>query len=163
VKPWIKAEEFAQREHEIMDRFNEARKSGGPALGNQPLEQATEDLQTLALDVEAPLDRLESLVGPWVDFMILPIFAFANAGIPVVEDFGTAVRSPIAWGVFAGLFLGKPLGVISLTWLSSKVGLSALPEGVNWHHIIGVGILGGIGFTMSLFITNLALPQGPLA
>ena len=105
---------------------------------------------------QSPLHRLEHGLHPWVAYGVLPIFAFANAGVALtglaLEDF----MAPITLGVAVGLFAGKQLGVFGATFLAVKSGLARRPEGTNWLHIYGVACLTGIGFTMSLFIGMLA-------
>jgi Na+:H+ antiporter, NhaA family len=109
---------------------------------------------------ESPLKHLEHTLHPWVAFGVLPIFALANAGVPLA---GMSLRDalhPVPLGVFAGLVLGKPVGVVGLSWIATKARLAALPDGIRWRQLLGVGILCGIGFTMSLFISSLAAEQG---
>jgi len=105
----------------------------------------------------SPLEYLESMLHPWVGFAIMPIFALANAGVPLqVASFG----DPIAVAVGAGLVLGKPIGIALFSWIAVRAGLARLPEGVGWPALIGGGALAGIGFTMALFVAGLAL-EGP--
>jgi NhaA family Na+:H+ antiporter len=92
----------------------------------------------------------------------MPIFALANAGLPLGGDIAEALTSPIALGIVAGLVVGKQLGVTLFAWLAVKSGISELPEGIRWRHVYGAGWLAGIGFTMSLFITDLAFSDGSL-
>jgi NhaA family Na+:H+ antiporter len=94
-----------------------------------------------------------------VAFGILPIFAFANAGISMAGMSLSALFQPIPLGIGLGLFVGKQLGIFSLTWLGAKLGLGKLPEGVNWKNLYGLSVLCGIGFTMSLFISSLAFEE----
>jgi NhaA family Na+:H+ antiporter len=107
----------------------------------------------------APLERLERTLHPWVAFGIMPIFALANAGVSIQP---ADLQSPVAHAVAAGLILGKPLGIALSSWGAVKLGLARLPGGVNWHVLVGAGSLAGIGFTMSLFIAQLALPDNLL-
>jgi len=101
-------------------------------------------------------DYLEQTLHPWVGFAIMPVFALANAGVPVsVSD----VRSPVAIAVIAGLVLGKPLGILLFSWLSVRCGLAQLPACVSWPALAGAACLGGIGFTMALFLAGLALEE----
>jgi NhaA family Na+:H+ antiporter len=102
----------------------------------------------------SPLEFLEATLHPWVGFLIVPLFALANAGVPFeVSDFG----SPVAIAVMAGLVIGKPVGIVLASWLAVRLVLGKLPEGLSWTGIIGAGCLAGIGFTMALFIAGLAL------
>jgi Na+:H+ antiporter, NhaA family len=97
-----------------------------------------------------------------VVFLITPIFALVNAGVPIEEGLANALTSPVALGIVAGLVLGKQLGIMLLAWLTVRIGLSELPEGITWRHVYGAGLLAGIGFTMSLFISDLAFASGSL-
>jgi len=105
---------------------------------------------------DAMLLRLEHGLHPWVTFMILPVFAFANAGVRVVGTSGSEIFNPIVLGVAAGLFVGKQLGIFTACYLAVKSGFARLPQGVSWAQLYAVCVLCGIGFTMSLFIGSLA-------
>jgi Na+:H+ antiporter, NhaA family len=109
-------------------------------------------------DVLSPAERLEEALHPWVAFVIVPLFALANAGVALAA---ADLSSPVALAVIAGLALGKPLGIVLASWAAVKAGVARLPEQVSWKVMLGAGLLGGIGFTMSLFIAGLAL-HGPL-
>jgi NhaA family Na+:H+ antiporter len=115
-------------------------------------------------DAQSPLERLTAALHPWSAFVVMPIFALANAGV-VLE--ARALSDPlalrVAQGVAIGLVVGKPLGVMLLCWLAVRLGLAALPAGVSWASLFGAGILGGIGFTMALFLTALAFDDASLA
>jgi Na+:H+ antiporter, NhaA family len=100
------------------------------------------------------LERLERALHPWGGFVIMPIFALANAGVGVSLG---ALLNPVATSVAAGLVVGKPLGIFLASWLVVRLGWALLPGGVSWPVVFGAGCLGGIGFTMSLFIASLSL------
>ena len=105
----------------------------------------------------AVADRLDDLLHPWTSFVIVPIFALANAGVELSADsLGDAVRSPVTIGILVGLVAGKVVGVSSFAWLSVRLGLCSLPPGATWAKVLGIGAVAGIGFTVSLFITDLA-------
>jgi NhaA family Na+:H+ antiporter len=110
----------------------------------------------IATGEERPLERLEHALHPWVAFLILPIFAFANAGVSFAGAGLDALLAPLSLGIAAGLVIGKQLGIFGACWLAVKAGWAELPEGVGFHHVYGLSCLAGIGFTMSLFIGNLA-------
>jgi len=114
-------------------------------------------------DSMSPLQRMEHVMNPWVIYGVMPIFALANAGISLdpTQLLGTFV-SPVALGVAAGLLFGKPIGIFLFTWLAVRLRLCDLPSGCHWPDIFGLGILGGIGFTMSMFITTLAYTRPEL-
>ncbi len=106
----------------------------------------------------SPLERHETELHPWVGFLIMPIFALANAGVPIRA---ADIVDPVALATALSLFLGKPVGIFLFSFLAVKLGLTRLPEGVTWGAVLGGGFLAGIGFTMALFISGLAL-SGPL-
>ena len=163
ARSWINPSEFVQRGRQLMDEFERACYRGASILTNETQQQATKALERLAEEVETPMTHFQHQVNPWVSFAILPLFAFANAGIPLVNGLGDALASPVAWGVIAGLVVGKPIGITLAAWIAVWSGLADRPEGVAWRHILGVAWLGGIGFTMSLFITQLAFGTSQLA
>jgi NhaA family Na+:H+ antiporter len=124
-------------------------------------EVAVEDLELLAFAAResvSPLERLEHILHPWVGFLIMPLFALANAGVPIVIG---ELTSPVAVAVALGLFLGKPLGILLFSFIAVKAGIALLPAGVTWRVLLGGGFLAGIGFTMSLFVTGLAFRTEP--
>ena len=107
-------------------------------------------------DQESPSYKLEAFLHKPVAFIILPFFALANAGVVVGSDWVHNVTTSNSIGIMGGLILGKPLGLVALSLAAVASGLCSLPAGLNWRHVLGAGILGGIGFTMSIFVTNLA-------
>ncbi|QHF04611.1 Na+/H+ antiporter NhaA [Pseudomonas asturiensis] len=108
----------------------------------------------------SPLLTLEHSLHPWVAYCILPLFAFANAGVSLAGVTMDSFTHPVPLGIAAGLLLGKTLGVFGLTWLAVKTRMASLPKEANWGHVLGVSILCGIGFTMSLFVGSLAFEPG---
>jgi NhaA family Na+:H+ antiporter len=118
---------------------------------------AVEEIKTHCEKVSSPLQNLEHGLYNFTFYFIMPLFAFANTGIRLGDiEFGSLFQNNLATGIFSGLFLGKIAGIVGFVWIFRKLGLLAFPEGVNWKHIIGAGFLAGIGFTMSIFITDLA-------
>lgn len=115
-------------------------------------------LERVTREVISPVEYLEARLHPWVGFFIMPLFALANAGVPL--DLGK-FTSPVALAVAAGLVIGKPVGIVSFSWLAIRLGIAARPREIGWDVLLGAGALAGIGFTMSLFIAGLAL-EGPL-
>lgn len=106
------------------------------------------------------VERLEHALHPWSSFVVLPLFALANAGVPLsTSAVERAVSSPIAWGVIVGLVVGKPVGILAFTWVAHRLRVATLPRGGSWPAIAGVAALGGIGFTVSLFVTSLAFDR----
>ena len=119
-------------------------------------------ISKLARQTIPPATRLERKLYPWVYFGILPLFALTNADVSFLGgDIGAMVTSPVFFGVFLGLLLGKPIGIMLFSFLVIKVKLASLPENVNWIHMLGAAILGGVGFTMAIFVANLAFPGDP--
>jgi len=108
------------------------------------------------VDGKIPLKRMEHSLHPWVAYAILPIFAFANAGVPLTGLSWDMLMQPITLGIAAGLFFGKQIGVMLLTFISVSLKICVLPRGVTWAQYYGMALLTGIGFTMSLFIGTLA-------
>jgi NhaA family Na+:H+ antiporter len=113
-----------------------------------------------ARDVPSPLQQLEHALHPWVAYAILPLFAFANAGVSLTGVTMESFTHHVPMGIALGLLVGKMVGVFGLTWLAVKTGIAALPTGANWGQVLGVSILCGIGFTMSLFVGSLAFVPG---
>ncbi|MHB9111139.1 MAG: Na+/H+ antiporter NhaA [Thermoleophilia bacterium] len=105
---------------------------------------------------EAPLLRLERYLGPWIAYLIVPVFALANSGISFEESPLGLLGEPIGLGVILGLVVGKPAGVVLFSWIAIRLGIGSMPRSVTWRHLLGAACLAGIGFTMSLFITLLA-------
>ncbi len=129
-----------------------------PGELNETQPGALESLQFVAKEARSPLERLETLLHPWVAFLVMPAFALANAGVTVEP---AAVTSAVALAVAAGLVVGKPVGITLCCWLAVKMNIARLPANVTWPVMAGAGCLGGIGFTMSIFVAGLAL-QGEL-
>ncbi len=127
-----------------------------------PQRNVAEYLQQTRKAVQAPLQRLERSLTPWVAYAIVPLFALANAGVSLHGDIRVLALQPVALGVALGLVIGKQLGITAFSWLAVKTGLATLPDGISWRHVYGIAWLGGIGFTMSLFIAELAFNQDEL-
>ena len=133
-------------------------------IGDQPDDEhhaALWELEALTESAQAPMLRMEHALHPWVAFLIVPLFALSNAGVSLVGDLAAMASSPVVLGVALGLVVGKQLGITAAAWLVVRFGLAALPDGVRWRHIYGAAWLGGIGFTMSLFVADLAYGTSP--
>jgi NhaA family Na+:H+ antiporter len=110
---------------------------------------------------ESPMLRFEHALMPWNKYVIMPVFALANAGVVLGAGAARSLADPISLGVICGLVLGKPIGIVLFSWLATRSRVAAMLDGISWRQIVGVGLLGGIGFTMSLFIANLAFGATP--
>ncbi|HZF68926.1 MAG TPA: Na+/H+ antiporter NhaA [Gemmatirosa sp.] len=152
----ISEEQFLARAEASLADFRAADEPGRTVLTNQGHQAALQALEDAADAAQAPLQRMEHSLHGLVAFVIMPVFALANAGVALGGGLAAAARSPIAWGVVLGLALGKPLGITLASWLAVRAGAADLPIGVGWRHVHGAGWLGGIGFTMSLFVAGLA-------
>ena len=125
--------------------------------------QTVRTLSRISRQVMPPAVRLEQRLYPWVYFGILPLFALTNADVSFIgSDLGSMFTSPVFFGIFFGLLLGKPIGIMAFSFLVVKTKLAELPENVNWGHMLGVSILGGVGFTMAIFVANLAFSDAAL-
>ena len=125
-------------------------------------QAAAQTLEVIAERIQSPLHRLERTLNPWVAYLILPIFAFANAGVSIRGNLVEALTHPVAVGIIAGLVLGKPLGIMLFSWLAVRIRLAELPVGVTWKQLFAASWLAGIGFTMSLFIASSAFDSAVL-
>jgi NhaA family Na+:H+ antiporter len=146
-----------------IDEIENLEVPGAHVLETPDQQVCAQELQAEARWIQAPLQRMEHALLPLSTFIILPLFALGNAGVIFRGyDVGELLLEPVTLGVFFGLAVGKPLGIGVMTWLAVKTGVADLPRGVSWRHIIGAGFLGGIGFTMALFISGLAFRAGIL-
>lgn len=133
---------------------------GYTIMVNRTHLDAVHSINVACSRVETPLQRMEHAMEPWVAYLILPLFALANAGVVLgALDLGTAALHPVTLGIIFGLALGKPAGILLFTWLTTKILRVNLITGATWSMILGVGFLGGIGFTMSLFISALSFTE----
>jgi len=137
---------FARDASDVPDKITE-----NQSYALKSMEEASQGVQT-------PLALVEHALLQPVNFLIIPLFALANAGVDLRTGGLDAVAHPVMWGVLLGLLVGKPIGVLLASWVAIKSGIATLPEGATVRQIVGVSILCGIGFTMSLFVANLAFP-----
>lgn len=149
---------FLARARSFLDAFQEETPHPGPMPTNRQRD-AIHSLEVLAHAAEAPLARLEHRLHPWVAFFVVPVFAFANAGVSLELDSPGFFTDPVTAGVALGLLVGKPVGILLFSWLTVRLGMGDLPDGVSWAQVLGVAPLCGIGFTMSLFIGTLAFTR----
>ncbi len=155
VAPKIDTLSFMDKLKTIVSRFQEAEsKKDGILLQNEQVE-ALHHLSEEKNAVQNPLLRLEHALAPYSNYLIMPIFAFANAGVAIGSNIDFSIDH-VFFGILFGLVVGKPIGIFSFTFIAEKLGIAARPNGASWVDIFGAGALGGIGFTMSIFVTNLA-------
>lgn len=158
-KPYYAIGEFEEEIPGLLDRYREAMAAGDHDAAQQLLAQ----IEMLTQGTESPLDRLEHRLAPWSSYVIVPIFALANAGVALSSDMiSGALSSPVTIGVVMGLVVGKPIGVLAAAWLAVRLGLAEFPRGVSASHMVGIGLLAGIGFTVSLFVNGLAFDDPAL-
>jgi len=166
----------------LTDEFVRAGDHDSDVVTNTEQQGVIKTMEIYCERAQTPLQRLEYGLLPWVSFFIVPIFALANAGVvigggghadPAAADAAAAIdpagatsqgimamlTEPKSLGIIGGLVVGKPVGIFLATWLAVRLGIGVLPRGVTWRHLLGAGFLGGIGFTMSLFIAALAFPD----
>ena len=152
-QPDLHRRDYAAVIDDLLHDFRLAMENGD----DERAEAIMERIEHLSRGTEGPMERLEEMVHPWVSFAILPIFALANAGIVFTpETLSDALGSSVTLGIAAGLLFGKAAGIFGLTWLAVRLGIGQLPSGVQWRHVLGVGFLGGIGFTVAIFVSAIA-------
>lgn len=151
----INENDYSENLRELSYQFEKEIPSNS-TLTTPQQHQTIQHVKSLSLAAETPLQKIEHALHPWVAFVIMPLFALANAGILIGADFFSSVINPVSIGVAMGLIFGKFIGVLLFTFFMVKTGLGSLPNGATWHHMIGIALLAGVGFTMSLFISSLA-------
>jgi len=151
----IDAPTFLARVRNLLQQF-EASKHDEEKRRAEVQQSAVLELEEACEQVQAPLQKMEHALHTWVAFAIMPVFAFANAGVALSASSLGTESLPVLLGIVLGLTLGKPIGIVAASWLAVRSGIAELPQGVNWQQMVGVGVLAGMGFTMSLFIASLA-------
>ncbi len=137
----------------------ELRRLGSQGGSLEEVEVVLEHLDDVLARAHSPLHDIEHSLAPYVAFLIMPLFAFCNAGVALLGGAGLTI-GPVALGAALGLLLGKPVGVVGFAWIAVRSGMTRLPAGASWGGLVGIGLLAGIGFTMSLFIAALAFGPG---
>jgi NhaA family Na+:H+ antiporter len=161
VRSMYSDRQYHDRTTRILDRydFDKAAPRGAERVDHDALE-----ISKIARESVSPLDRLETSLHPWSSFVIVPIFALANAGVRFAGlDLVEAATHPVSLGVMFGLFAGKIVGISLFAWLAVKFRFAVLPRLAGWTHIVGLAAIAGIGFTVSLFVTGLAYDSALLA
>ncbi len=160
VRTKVDTARFSQWMRQLLDWFDSESEKNGERVPTSVQRTALFEMTSAIEHADSPLHRLEHILHPWVAFLIMPVFALANAGITINTDLLGAIFTPLALGIILGLTLGKPIGIFLATWLGVKLNIGTLPKGVTWQHILGAGVLAGMGFTMSIFIATLAFSTG---
>jgi len=162
VRPRVDPEVFIDGTEGRLERMRQMEVSADSLLSDHEQLDLVEGIHTCAKDALPTGLVLEHVLHPIQVWLILPLFALANAGVAIGGDLMAVLANPLALGIIFGLVIGKPLGIGLLSWIAVKSGRGALPEGVTWGQIVGAGCLAGIGFTMSLFISDLAFDNETL-
>ncbi|MDX1732886.1 MAG: Na+/H+ antiporter NhaA [Halioglobus sp.] len=162
IRPKFEPDTFLARVRQNTDDMAASIAEDRDIIHNNRLRSLVTSLEHGVHLVQAPAQRLESTLHLPVAYLVIPIFALANAGIPI-EATGSSeyLTNPVTLGVLIGLLVGKPLGIVIFTWLGMKLARVDLPEGLDMRHVLGIGLLGGIGFTMSIFIADLGFEGQP--
>lgn len=156
ARTYVDRDSFLKRSRWLIDRFEAALPHSSEAHSAVHMMESQLEL------VESPLHRIEHFLHPWVSFAIMPLFAFSNSGVRILGNVAAAARHPVSLGIVLGLFIGKPLGIWLFGRMSVKSRLATAPPELSWQALFGAAWLCGIGFTMSLFIANLAFGDGAL-
>lgn len=157
ARPRFEPQQFSRQVRQLLDRFDASHRPGVSIMGNEEQGSILQTLENGLHSVATPLQRLEHTMHMPVAFFIIPLFALANAGIPIeLEGIGEVLLHPVTLGIMAGLVLGKFLGITGFCYLAIRLGIGRLPQGVSFSQLAGAAVLAGIGFTMSIFIAELA-------
>jgi NhaA family Na+:H+ antiporter len=158
VKAKINEQKLIVQFARLLERFKNTKRVRGFYVSEKQ-GAIIEEIKQTRKKAESPLQKLENSLNPFVSFIVLPLFALANSGVVFSSDLWSSLASNVSLGIILGLILGKAIGIAGFSYLFVKSGLSELPKHTNWGVMIGAGIMGGIGFTMSIFISELAFPS----
>jgi NhaA family Na+:H+ antiporter len=158
----VNTEDFCSKSHILLKDFEESKKLGESVLTNKTQRTAVLGMQAICRDVQAPLQRMEYFLQPWVGFLIIPLFALTNAGVLLAFDISVPAVGTVALGIIMGLIFGKQIGIVLFSWLGVRTGIANLPKDLSWRQIHAVSCLAGIGFTISLFMADLTFAGIPL-
>lgn len=161
-RPQMSRNQFLGLGRRLLQRFKEYTSQEPLAATSRRGQTVAHQLEDAIEEVSTPLHRLEHVLHPWVTGLILPLFALANAGVSLGSEVHDHLLTSVSLGVMVGLLVGKPLGVMGMVWVTIRMGIAEFPAGMTWRHLHGVAWLAGIGFTMSLFIAELAFGQSQL-
>ena len=156
MRPKYNANRFLSQINEMVIQIKRAYQQEENIVRNDELRSRVRALGDGVLLVQAPAQIMERKMHIPTAYFIIPVFSLANAGVPIDwASFGSVITHPVSIGIIAGLVLGKLIGIAGFSWLAVKLGVTSLPNGLNFKHIIGAALMGGIGFTMSIFIAEL--------
>lgn len=150
----VSKEAFQAQCVSVLGGFNPSNADIETSVISSRQQAAAETLETIAERIQNPAQRLERTLSPWVAYLVLLIFALANAGIILGSNLTDVLATPASLGIILGLLIGKPLGISLFSWLAVKLRFAELPSRVNWRQLISATPLAGIGFTMSIFIAG---------
>jgi NhaA family Na+:H+ antiporter len=162
-RPLLSKKVCLYRQHQILEEFRHCDREDMEVMQNEGQHHALLKMRRTATDAIGMSQRLGHLLHPWVTFFVMPVFALANAGVNLHGVSFNPFASTLGAGIFLGLVFGKPVGIFVASWLAVKCRLAVLPRDVRWMPLLGVVCMGGIGFTMSIFIGTLAFAPTPEA
>jgi NhaA family Na+:H+ antiporter len=171
TSPRIPERQYARRVQEHVNRFQHSQKTIEDEDAEEPERGEAKKRREVSLGVLTELshgtyeaaERVMRTVNPWISYVVLPVFALGNAGVPLSRELvRETIASPLALGIFLGLLIGKPIGFLGGSWLGVRAGLATLPDRLTWQMVTAIGIVAGLGFTISIFVAELAFPgSGP--
>ena len=162
MRPKYNPDHFVEKAQALLLQMKDSLHTKPDIIRNDSLRSQVATLENITERVQAPAQRLESELHLMVAYLVIPLFALANAAIPVdVASISNALSNPVTLGVICGLLFGKWLGIVGASWLAVRLNIATLPAGLTLTHLTGVGLLGGIGFTMSIFVADLAYASQP--
>jgi NhaA family Na+:H+ antiporter len=162
MRPKYNPDHFVEKAQGLLLQMKDSLHTKPDIIRNDSLRSQVAALENITERVQAPAQRLESELHLMVAYLVIPLFALANAAIPVdLASISVALSNPVTLGVICGLLFGKWLGIVGASWLAVRLKIATLPVGLNLTHLTGVGLLGGIGFTMSIFVADLAYASQP--
>ena len=156
ARNFLEKEQFVSQSEWLLARLKKAK------AGSFEEHSIIHTLEKKAEMADSPLHRIEHGLQPWVSFLVMPLFALANAGVDVTHNLAAGLTHPVGIGVLVGLFMGKPAGISLFSFVAAKTGIAIAPAGISWRKMIGAAALCGIGFTMSLFVAGLAFEDESL-
>ncbi|MFL2763626.1 MAG: Na+/H+ antiporter NhaA [Dehalococcoidia bacterium] len=160
LKVKINPNQFFIRVSELLHHFknenNFHQSRGSLGLTTEKQSATLEELVKNTKEVESPLQRMENNLHHFVTFIVLPLFAISNSGVIIDSNISSIFNNSLAIGIILGLFVGKPVGIFLFSYLACKIGIASIPNDLKWRHVLGVGFLGGVGFTMAIFVNGLA-------